>query len=484
MSRKLPEELVPVLARTGHPWPQADEEGLRRAAGVWREFGTEADRLTRRCGESVRRVTADNSGCAVEAFGAYWQTCSGADKGHLDDAHTAVGLVAGAFPARVEVDPLTGERRAPEEVGAACAVVDRGSGRFTVWPSVPVDEVVGLYRDFVGAGGYDPARPPTTGRGARAELTYRDGSGEERSLALRSAPGLPHPALRGWWWLREQGVAAEEVRAVRTDLRPGALPGGYWAHALAAELPHVRIDFELPYGPRFDHRAAAVRALPVPADGPARNRVPFPRPVRDAPAEPDAVLAARLAERFGPAGVRRFDRADVVRTELPGEAAALLLAVGVPKVVPGFFALHHPRAEAIADGTRPGAVLPPLAGYLDDLGRGTRVAERERSALAGQLVLGTDGWAPVALDATDGTVRAVDPDRATARHCNADLRAFVRCPEVFAGWWPGLRGLDPVAAGGAVDGLQRALAEVDGTVFADPENWWAVIVEQLWDGLL
>ncbi|MFG2903784.1 toxin glutamine deamidase domain-containing protein [Kitasatospora sp. NPDC048286] len=97
MSRKLPEELAPVLARTGQQWPQADEEGLRKAAGVWREFGKEADRLTRRCGESVRRVTADNSGHAVEAFGAYWQGFSGGGRGHLDDAHSAVGLVAGAF---------------------------------------------------------------------------------------------------------------------------------------------------------------------------------------------------------------------------------------------------------------------------------------------------------------------------------------------------------------------------------------------------
>ncbi|MFH8381085.1 toxin glutamine deamidase domain-containing protein [Kitasatospora sp. NPDC018058] len=99
MSRKLPEELVPLLARTGQPWPQADEEGLRKAAALWREFGSEADRLTRRCGESVQRVTADNSGHAVESFSAYWQTFSGGGKGHLDDAHTAVGLVGTAFDA-------------------------------------------------------------------------------------------------------------------------------------------------------------------------------------------------------------------------------------------------------------------------------------------------------------------------------------------------------------------------------------------------
>ncbi|GAA2979389.1 hypothetical protein GCM10010519_12720 [Streptomyces lactacystinicus] len=401
-----------------------------------------------------------------------------------------LGWVVWAEPARVVVDPRTGERRAPEEVGAACAVVDRESGRFTVWPSVPVDEVVGLYRDSVGAGGYDPILPPATGRGARAELTYRDDTGEERSLALRSAAGLPHPALRGWWWLREQGVAAEDVLAVRTDLRMSALPGGYWSYALTAELPHARIDFELPYGPRFDHRAAAVRALPASPDGPARNRVPFPRapggahPAGEAADESDTALAARLAERFGPAGVQRFEPADVARAELPGDAAALLLAVGVPVAVPGFFALHHPGAEAIADGTRRGTVLPPLAAWLAESGRGTRAAERERLALAGQLVLGTDGWALLALGPVDGAVRAVDPDYATVRHCNESLRAFVRCLEVFADWWPALRGLDPVAAGGAVDALQRALAEVDGTVFADPENWWAVIVEQLWDGLL
>ncbi|MFJ7245796.1 toxin glutamine deamidase domain-containing protein [Kitasatospora sp. NPDC098652] len=97
MSRKLPEELVPLLARTGHPWPQADEEALRSAAAHWREFAAEAERITRRGGESVQRVAADNSGHAVDSFTAYWRTYSDGGKGRLPDAHTAVGLVAAAF---------------------------------------------------------------------------------------------------------------------------------------------------------------------------------------------------------------------------------------------------------------------------------------------------------------------------------------------------------------------------------------------------
>ncbi|MFI5533729.1 toxin glutamine deamidase domain-containing protein [Kitasatospora sp. NPDC051853] len=97
MSRNVPEELVPVLARLGHQWPQADEEGLRRAAGVWREFGAEADRLGRRGGDSVQRVTGENRGRAVDAFAEHWRGFAGGGRGSLDDAHGAAELLAGAF---------------------------------------------------------------------------------------------------------------------------------------------------------------------------------------------------------------------------------------------------------------------------------------------------------------------------------------------------------------------------------------------------
>lgn len=97
MSRNVPEELVPVLARLGHEWPQADEEGLRRAAGVWREFGAEAEQLSRRGGDSAQRVTGENSGRSVDAFAEHWRGFAGGGRGSLDDAQSAAELVAAAF---------------------------------------------------------------------------------------------------------------------------------------------------------------------------------------------------------------------------------------------------------------------------------------------------------------------------------------------------------------------------------------------------
>ncbi|WP_354641185.1 SUKH-4 family immunity protein [Kitasatospora camelliae] len=398
-----------------------------------------------------------------------------------------LGWVVWPEPPPIQIDPLTGERRAPEEIGAACAVVDRVTGELTVWPSVPVGEVIRLYRDRLGAGSYNPVLPPVTGPGTRATLTYRGKEGAEQTLAVDSELGLPHPALRAWQRLREQGVAAEDVLGLHTDLRLGMLPGGYWAYVIGSQLPEVPVGYDLAHGPHFDQRAAAVRAL----DGrrergglPPMNRVPFPAAVPPAQPEPAAALAARLAERFGPDGVRRFDPAAVADADLPEAVAGPLLDLGLPRTVEGFFSLHHPEPDGVADGTADGTVLPDLAGHLAALGRGERATAEARKALLGQLLIGTDGWALITVDTAQGRVRAVDPDYATARYCNTDLTAFIRCLALFAERYPRLRGLDPQTAGPAVAELQWALAALDRTVFSDPENWWAVIVEQLWCGLL
>ena len=49
---------------------------------------------------------------------------------------------------------------------------------------------------------------------------------------------------------------------------------------------------------------------------------------------------------------------------------------------------------------------------------------------------------------------------------------------------PKMRGQDPYAAGQTVAKFQETLAGIDGSMFADPEHWWAVIVERNVDGLL
>ncbi|GAA1151978.1 hypothetical protein F4556_004038 [Kitasatospora gansuensis] len=393
-----------------------------------------------------------------------------------------LGWVVWPEPAPVRVDPLTGDRRAPEELGAACAVVDRTTGELTVWPSVPVPQVVQLYRDRIGAGGYDPALPPTTGPGCRAQLGYRDALGEERTLVLRSAAGRPHPALRAWQQLAEQGVPPEDVLSVHTDLRPAMLPGGYVAAALLAALPTARHSHDLAYGPRYDGRARAVRSA-GPAN-PRPNRVPFPGNVPPAQPEAEAALTARLAAQFGPQGVRRFDPSHTAAADLPEAVARPLQQTGLPVAVEGFFTLHHPVSDGIADGTPDAPVLPDLAGHLAAHGLGGRATEQARRELLGQLLIGTDGWALLTVDTAQGRIRAVDPETAATRYVNADLTAFVRSLALLADRLPKLRDLHPLAAGQAVAELQWSLAGLDRTVFNDPENWWSVIIEQLWHGIL
>ncbi|MFD8481287.1 SUKH-4 family immunity protein [Kitasatospora sp. NPDC059673] len=392
-----------------------------------------------------------------------------------------LGWVLWPEPAPILTDPLTGVRRAPEEIGAACAVVDRVSGELTVFPSVPVPEVERLYRDRLGAGSHNPALPPVTGPGTRAALSYRDAKGVTQSLTVHSAHGHPHPALRAWQQLSAQGVALDDLIALRTDLRLSMLPGGYWEHVIAARLPGVRIEFEQPYGPRHDHRAAAVRALAARTRRPW-NRVPFPLAVPPAQPEDETGLGKRLAALFGEDGAHRFEQAEVLAADLPDPAARALQRTGLPRVVAGFFTLHLPEGDGIAE--QAGPVLPDLTEYLAALGRGRRATAAARTALLGQRLLGTDGWALFTVDSAQGRIRAIDPDTCESRYTNTDLTAFTRCLALLAERYPRLRDLPPEQAGPAVAEFQWALAALDRTALRDPENWWAVIVEQLWDGLL
>ncbi|MGX4734924.1 SUKH-4 family immunity protein [Kitasatospora griseola] len=424
---------------------------------------------------------------AIEAAHQWINGARPEDQWHRIGVHEFdLGWVLWPIP-DAEPDRPVGERRAPAEIGTACAVVDRETGELTHWPSVPVDEVVQLYRDKLGAGSHDPSRPPVVGPGASVVLTYRDAAGEQQSLFQLSAPGAGHPEVRAWRTLQQRGVRAEDVLSVYTDLRPCELPGGYCASVLLAELPTATFDYGHAYGPRYDRRAAAVRALtdatedtfrragrPVP---PRPNRIPFPRAVPAAAPESDHDLGARLDAQFGADRIHRHQ--GPAPAALPAATAATLAEAGLPANVPAFF--HH----------LPG--LPTVVDHLTATGRGARLPDRTRALLADYLLLGDDGHALIAVQCGDGgtgtgagtgRIWAVDPDTGTGRYLNTDLPAYLRSLSLLATRHPALHGLDPQTAGLAVDAFQHDLAALDPTVFSDPENWWAVIVEQLWDGLL
>ncbi|MFJ1796864.1 SUKH-4 family immunity protein [Kitasatospora griseola] len=83
-----------------------------------------------------------------------------------------------------------------------------------------------------------------------------------------------------------------------------------------------------------------------------------------------------------------------------------------------------------------------------------------------------------------GSLWAVHPRTGSGRFVNSSLSAYLRSLLLVAEARPAMVGLDPLAAGTAVAGLQEALVAVDPAVFRSESAWWSVLVEQLWHGLL
>ncbi|WP_309055202.1 SUKH-4 family immunity protein [Streptomyces sp.] len=408
-----------------------------------------------------------------------------------------LGWVVWAAPAAPETDPETGERRPPAEVGTACGVVDRRTGELTVWPSVPVDEVVRMYRRKHGGGAQGSAgaedAPPVTGPGNTAVFTYTDpATGEETTLFRTSGPGLPPAEYQAWGELRRLDVPADDVLAIHTDLRPSLLPGGYPAELLNA-FPNARLSCSQEYGARPETRAEGIAALVEQVETlhriagrqppPRPHRLPVPDRVTPAEAMDDAALGRHLAEVFGEDGVRRYDAGTLAGTPLPEATKATLDVAGLPVDLPLFFTADRPEA-------------PPAGGLFTDVATNLRArhspaGEERIGALAHLVRIGFDGVAVITVQCPPGvgrpdgygTVWAVDPVTATARYVNGSAAAFARCLALLATARQGMRGLDPVAAGSEVAAFQERLAAVDPSALGDADAWWSLIVEQMWHGL-
>ncbi|MEU6661773.1 RNase A-like domain-containing protein [Streptomyces sp. NPDC046821] len=63
-----------VLDMTGMWWPDADEDGLRHAAKVWRDFADDLEDVTAAANKSARGIITHNKGEAISAFDdPYWR---------------------------------------------------------------------------------------------------------------------------------------------------------------------------------------------------------------------------------------------------------------------------------------------------------------------------------------------------------------------------------------------------------------------------
>jgi hypothetical protein len=96
-----------------------------------------------------------------------------------------------------------------------------------------------------------------------------------------------------------------------------------------------------------------------------------------------------------------------------------------------------------------------------------------------QVIIGDDYGTNVCVRLSDGAVYSIDPKAEYPnRFINSGIEQLARCIEVsetYSG-----------TAGNAAElsrEMRATLTEIDPKAFADPENWWALILEQMAEGL-
>ncbi|WP_405011850.1 SUKH-4 family immunity protein [Kitasatospora sp. NBC_01539] len=326
-----------------------------------------------------------------------------------------------------------------------------------------------------------PAGVPTIGPGTQAVISYRRPDGSEQSLVMRSEPGTPHPEWKALQEMRRLGVPPDQVLEFHTELELCDLPGGYCARMVKASWPNVRITHTAPYGRDRQARQAGMAVLLDHLDqmsqlaaAPLRPRpvqAPLPPPgsVQQLPPLAPQQLAAELGQAFGPA-VFRFEQRAVSRQGVPEAVAQTLVWAGLPGEFAPFF-----WAQA-----QPGRPIPTLAELA---------AERGRPAgpdFGGYLVLGNDYGRQLCVQYGTAAVVAVDLEGTgePPRFVNTGVPEFVRSLAVLGRMWRLRYGLTPEQAGRWTTDLQAQLLAVDPAALHTPEGWWAVLLEQLWDGLM
>ncbi|MFE3791058.1 SUKH-4 family immunity protein [Streptomyces goshikiensis] len=328
-----------------------------------------------------------------------------------------------------------------------------------------------------------PAGVPTVGPGYQAVLRYRAPDGSEQQLIRRSAPGTPHPEWQILYELRAMNVPPQQVLELHTELASCELPGGYCARMIRETWPQVRITSVAPYGTDHAGRQQGMRHLLTHqgelhqvADGPARPapvRAPLPQ-VPLQPAIPLEAIGQELAAAFGPQGVFRFEQRAVSRQGVPDIVAQTLVWAGLPVDFGPFF-----WAQAV-----PGAPVPTLAELA---------AQRQVQAASdagSYLVVGSDFGKALCVQYGTAHIVAVPVEAGPGgapvppQFVNSSLPQFARSLAMLGHMWRLRQHLTPEQAGRWTVDFQANLAGLDSAALASPENWWSVLLEQMWDGLL
>ncbi|MGP3984159.1 SUKH-4 family immunity protein [Streptomyces sp. KR80] len=331
-----------------------------------------------------------------------------------------------------------------------------------------------------------PADLPRVGPGYMAVLRYRAQDGSEQQIIRRSAPGTPHPEWQILHELRALGVPPQQVLELHTELESCELPGGYCARMIRETWPQVRTSHTAAYGQDHASRQQGVRhlvehqgELHQVADGPALpapNRVPLPHPsqVQPMPPVPLEGIANELLQAFGPQGIYRFDQHAVSRQGVPEAVAQTLVWAGLPLDMGPFF-----WAQA-----QPGRPVPTLAELAAE--RGVQPA----SDASSYLVMGNDFGKHLCVQYGTANIVAVPVEAGSPTgqggqpvFVNTGLPEFVRCMSLLGRMWRLRFGLTPEQAGRWTVDFQAQLAALDPAALSSPENWWSVLLEQMWDGL-
>ncbi|WP_181008809.1 SUKH-4 family immunity protein, partial [Streptomyces sp. SM12] len=334
-----------------------------------------------------------------------------------------------------------------------------------------------------GSYGYPPPGQPMVGSGYMAVLRYRAPDGSEQRLIRRSAPGTPHPEWQLLHELHAMGVPPQQALELHTELQSCSLPGGYCSRMIQETWPQVRITHTASYGADFASRQAGVRhlvehqdELEQYADGPARTapvRAPLPQ-TQTAPAVGLDVIGQELQQAFGPQGVFRYDQQSVSRQGVPDIVAQSLVWAGVPLEIGPFF-----WAQA-----QPGRPIPTLAELAQE--RGAPPAPDAGS----YLVIGNDFGRQLCVQYGTAYIVAVPLEAGPGgqvvapQFVNSSLPQFARSMALLGRMWRLRYGLNPEQAGRWTGDFQAQLASLDSQALADPEHWWSVLLEQMWDGLL